>query len=66
MHSFISNFTHNICGVVSFVGAAMGFLELGITPHKIAGVAIEHLYAYRTGGPSVGTTVGETVSGAGF
>ncbi|CAM6034026.1 unnamed protein product [Sphagnum compactum] len=45
---------------------AMGFLELGIKPHKIAGVAIEHLYAYRTGGPSVGTTVGETVSGAGF
>jgi NADH dehydrogenase (ubiquinone) 1 alpha subcomplex subunit 9 len=45
---------------------AMGLVDLGITAHKIGGVTIEHLNAYRTGGPSVGTTVGESVHGAGF
>ncbi|KAG0627697.1 hypothetical protein M758_2G221500 [Ceratodon purpureus] len=45
---------------------AMGLADLGVTSHKIGGVTIEHLNAYRTGGPSVGTTVGESIHGAGF
>jgi NADH dehydrogenase (ubiquinone) 1 alpha subcomplex subunit 9 len=47
-------------------GTAMGLADLGVTSHKIGGLTIEHLNAYRTGGPSVGTTVGESVHGAGF
>lgn len=49
-----------------FLVIAMGLADLGITSHKIGGLTIEHLNAYRTGGPSVGTTVGESVHGAGF
>lgn len=45
---------------------SLTFQDLGILPRKLQGVAIEHLYAYRTGGPSVGATVGEHISGAGF
>nr|PNR63236.1 hypothetical protein PHYPA_001661 [Physcomitrium patens] len=45
---------------------AMGLADLGVTSHKIGGLTIEHLNAYRTGGPSVGTTVGESIHGAGF
>lgn len=40
--------------------------DLGIIPRKLQGVAIEHLYQWRAGGPSVGATVGERVGGAGF
>ncbi|KAG6544334.1 hypothetical protein Mapa_014168 [Marchantia paleacea] len=45
---------------------ALTFKDLGIRPRKLTGVAIEHLYQYRTGGPSMGTTVGTRTSGAGF
>lgn len=56
-----------ICHLYNSISVtAMGLVDLGITAHKIAGVTIEHLNAYRTGGPSVGTTVGESVHGAGF
>ncbi|GBG73086.1 hypothetical protein CBR_g12802 [Chara braunii] len=47
-------------------GDALTFSDLGLTPRKLEGVAIEHLYAYRAGGPSFGKTVGERVSGAGW
>ncbi|KAL2613015.1 hypothetical protein R1flu_024707 [Riccia fluitans] len=45
---------------------ALTFKDLGITPRKLSGVAIEHLYQWRTGGPAVGSTVGSRTSGAGF
>lgn len=45
---------------------ALKFSDLGLVPQKLIGVPIEHLYAYRTGGPQYGQTVGERVSGAGF
>lgn len=45
---------------------ALGLADLGVTSHKNGGLTIEHLNAYRTGGPSVGTAVGESIHGAGF
>lgn len=45
---------------------ALTFKDLGVIPHELKGVTIEHLYAYRTGGPGVGTTVGEQLTGIRF
>eukprot|EP00245_Coleochaete_scutata_P000054 TRINITY_DN1004_c0_g1_i1.p1 TRINITY_DN1004_c0_g1~~TRINITY_DN1004_c0_g1_i1.p1 ORF type:complete len:394 (-),score=72.03 TRINITY_DN1004_c0_g1_i1:858-2039(-) len=45
---------------------ALQFKDLGIIPRKLHGVAIDHLTAFRAGGPNLGSTVGERVSGAGF
>lgn len=42
---------------------ALSFKDLGLIPRALQGVVIEHLYAYRSGGPSVGTTVGEQMTG---
>eukprot|EP00246_Nothoceros_aenigmaticus_P017028 TRINITY_DN804_c0_g1_i1.p1 TRINITY_DN804_c0_g1~~TRINITY_DN804_c0_g1_i1.p1 ORF type:complete len:391 (+),score=65.72 TRINITY_DN804_c0_g1_i1:306-1478(+) len=35
----------------------LGFADLGVVPRKLQGIAIEHLYAFRKGGPSVGATL---------
>ncbi|KAL3695186.1 hypothetical protein R1sor_009262 [Riccia sorocarpa] len=43
---------------------ALTFKDLGIIPRKLQGV--EHLYQWRKGGPTMGTTVGTRTSGAGF
>ncbi|KAL3679982.1 hypothetical protein R1sor_022938 [Riccia sorocarpa] len=45
---------------------ALTFKDLGIIPRKLQGVAIEHLYQWRKGGPTMGTTVGSRTTGAGF
>ncbi|CAM6099073.1 unnamed protein product [Calypogeia fissa] len=45
---------------------ALTLKDLGIIPRKLQGVAIDYLYQWRAGGPSMGATVGERVGGAGF
>lgn len=45
---------------------ALQFSDLGLTPQPLHGVAIEHLFAYRTGGPQYGETTGTRSTGAGF
>lgn len=45
---------------------ALTFKDLGISPRPLTGLSIEYLFAYRSGGPQYGQTVGERVSGAGF
>ncbi|CAI7788794.1 unnamed protein product [Closterium sp. NIES-54] len=45
---------------------ALTFKDLGIIPHPLTGLTIDYLFAYRSGGPQYGQTVGEKVSGAGF
>lgn len=53
--------------IVKPASAAVGtFQDLGITPRPLTGMAIEYLYAYRSGGPQYGETVGGKVTGAGF
>ncbi|MCO5600557.1 hypothetical protein L7F22_054671 [Adiantum nelumboides] len=44
---------------------SLTFKDLGVIPRQLRGVTIEHLYAYRTGGPGVGTTVEEQEERAG-
>ncbi|KAH6559654.1 hypothetical protein KP509_1Z001900 [Ceratopteris richardii] len=45
---------------------ALTFKDLGVIPRPLRGVVIEHLYSYRTGGPGVGSTVGEHMTGIRF
>eukprot|EP00897_Mesotaenium_endlicherianum_P000514 jgi/Mesen1/10463/ME000082S09966 len=44
---------------------ALGFKDLGLEPSSLKGTAIEHLFAYRSGGPTYGDTVGESSTGGG-
>ncbi|KAI5067246.1 hypothetical protein GOP47_0017774 [Adiantum capillus-veneris] len=41
---------------------ALSFKDLGVIPRQLRGVTIEHLYAFRSGGPGLGTTVAEEQS----
>ncbi|CAI5525311.1 unnamed protein product [Closterium sp. Naga37s-1] len=41
---------------------ALTFKDLGIIPHPLTGLTIDYLFAYRSGGPQYGQTVGEKTS----
>eukprot|EP00250_Pteridium_aquilinum_P013656 c21487_g1_i1 orf=180-1385(+) len=45
---------------------ALTFKDLGVIPRELSGVVIEHLYSFRSGGPGMGTTVGEQLSDVRF